>query len=177
MKWPAFVIFQRDCGFQASYLEISGDPEVFAFRGREYRFAGQCPFYHHMTDSENRLTGFVVDGVDLITNAPGWFAWIKSGDDTFSEDSNEAYFFLAGPLPKQFDHDCSALLAANVYHNGGGDFLVTIGDAKATGKDGQFQNLWSSIGFPLAPTDQFQSSNAFQQNLDQENIVLNKLLR
>ncbi len=161
MKYPAFIIFQDARLFQASYLEQTGDIEVFAFRGREYRFAGQCPFYHHLTDAEKRLIGFVLDGANNITKALGWFEWIKAGENKFFDESFEIYFYLKWPQPIQWDHDGSTMIAANVYHDGQGDFLITIDDTKATGRDGQFQNLWSSITFPLAPADQFQVIKCF----------------
>ncbi len=164
MKYSAFVIFQEARRFQASYLELSGDIEVFAFHGRQYRFAGQCPFYHHLTGMENRLLGFVVDGVDNIIKAPGWFEWIKTGENKFFEDPYIVYFYLTWPQPTQWHHDCSAMIAANVYHDDQGDFLLTIDDIKANGKDGQFQNLWSSVAFPLAPADQFEVIKYFSRS-------------
>ncbi|MGI8966443.1 MAG: hypothetical protein ACR2H1_10215, partial [Limisphaerales bacterium] len=138
------------------YWELSRDIEVFGFRGREYRFAGQCPFYHHLTDAENRLLGFVLKGAKDITEAPGWFEWIKAGENKFFDESYDIYFYLKWPQPIQWDHDGSTMIGANVYHDGQGDFLITIDDNKATGKDGQFQNLWSSIAFPLASAQEFQ---------------------
>lgn len=164
MSWPNFIIYQEKGLFKASYLETPGDVEVFAFRDRNYRFAGQCPFYHHLTDSENRLIGFVLQDIDEVTKAAGWGDWLDAGENKFG-DLHTFYFCLAWPHAVKWEHDGSCMIAANIYCNDKAQFLITISDTKATGKDGQFQNLWSSIGFPLAPADQFQVIKCFPENL------------
>ena len=161
MSWPTFIIFQERSLFRASYLETPGDVEVFVFREREYRFVGKCPFFHHLTNSENRLIGFVLEQIEDLTKASGWIEWIQAGENKFCEELYSVYFCLAWPHVVQWEHDGSCMIGANIYFDDKGDFLITIGDAKATGKDGQFQNLWSSIGFPLAPADQFRVLKCF----------------
>lgn len=161
MSRPAFIIFQERRLFGASYLEVSGDAELLAFRDREYRFVGQCPFYHHLTDANKRLIGFVLEQAENVTKADGWVEWIQAGENKFCEELYSVYFCLAWPHAVQWEHDGSCMIGANIYCDDQGDFLIMIDDVKATGKDGQFQNLWSSIGFPLAPADKFQVIKCF----------------
>lgn len=93
-------------------------------------------------------------------------------------------------MPRSRERNGASFPAANVYHDGQGDFLIIIPDAKANDESDQFQNLWAEIAFPLAPAEQFVVKEFFPKKVEQRfagvcnniapgssNIVLGHLLR
>jgi hypothetical protein len=160
MSFPSFIIFKEARRFQAGYLDLKCDVKVFTFQGRDYRFVGQCPFYHQITDQKSpndkeiRLIGFAVDRVTHYVKEPRLLQWIEKAENVYFE-SDTAFFYISWPHPVSYDHDGSTLIAANFFCDTQGDFLITIADGKANDESGQFQNLWTEIAFPLAPAEQF----------------------
>ncbi|HVU27119.1 MAG TPA: hypothetical protein VHG71_05215 [Verrucomicrobiae bacterium] len=154
MSYPSFIIFKAARRFQAGYLDLEWDVKTFIFQKCDYNFAGQVPFYHHIQDNQNRLVGFAIDQVTHYVNQPALLSWISEAENVLYE-LDTAFFYIYWPFPITSEHDGASLIGANFYHDGHGNFLIIIGDAKANDENGQFQNLWSEIAFPLAPAKQF----------------------
>lgn len=154
MSYPSFIIFKEARLFQAGYLDLEGDVKTFTFRERNYCFAGQCVHFCQITDKKNRLVGFVLNRLTDDVPEPFLLSWFDNAENGLDE-AGMFHFFICWPCPENWENDCSLLIGANVFHDGKGDFLITIPDAKASDESGQFQQLWTEIAFPLATSKQF----------------------
>lgn len=154
MSYPSFIIFKEARLFQAGYLDLEGGVKTFTFRGRNYSFVGQCVHFCQITDPKNRLVGFVLNRLTDDVLEPFLLSWFDNAENGLDE-AGLFNFFICWPRSENWENDGSLLIGANVFHDGKGDFLITIPDAKANDESGQFQNLWSKIAFPLAPKEQF----------------------
>jgi hypothetical protein len=159
----AFIIFKEARRFKAGFLDDLGDVKTFTFQKRDYHFVGQCPFYHHITNAQNQLIGFAVDMVTHYVKESGLLPWIQEAENVLYE-MDTALFYIHWPYPTSGEHDGASLVAANFYYDDNGNFLITLWNAKASGKDGQFQNLWTEITFPVAPAEQFIVKEYFPKN-------------
>lgn len=154
MSYPSFVIFKVARQFQAGYIDLRWDVKTFIFRERDYQFVGQCVHYCQITDEKNQLVGFILNRLTNDVTEPFLLTWFDNAENG-EDEGGMFHFFIRWPCPEKWENDCSLLIGANVFHDGKGDFLITIPDAKANDEGGRFQNLWSKIAFPLTPSDQF----------------------
>jgi hypothetical protein len=168
MNYPSFIIFKAARRFQAGYLDLAPDGgsfdnvKTFIFQGRDYHFIGQVfNFSQITTDQTNRLIGFVlISMTDWVKEPllPVWFNDAENGLD----DGGFCHFLIYWPCPETWEQDGASFVAANVYHDGKGDFLIQIDDVKSHfASRNKFQNLWSEIAFPLAPAEQFSVKEYF----------------
>lgn len=154
MSYPAFIIFKEARRFQAGHLDLRGDVETFTFQARDYRFVGQCVHYSQITDKKKRLIGFVLYQLTDDVQEPFLLPWFDNAENG-TDDNGLFHFFIGWPRPEDSENDGSMLIGANVFHDGKGDFLITIPNPKANDGSGQFQNLWAKIGFPLTSPERF----------------------
>ena len=163
MNYPSFIIFKEARRFQAGFLDLQWDVKTFTFQGRDYHFVGQCVHFCQIIDEKKRLVGFVLNCLTDDVQEPFLLAWFDNTENG-SDEGGMFHFFIRWPCPEKWENDCSLLIGANVFHDGKGDFLITIPDAKANDASGQFQNLWTEIAFPLAPSEQFIVKEYFPKN-------------
>ena len=80
-----------------------------------------------------------------------WRRWVASCENCSLADS-EFTVLLVEQLPEEYYSDSASIIGGDVYHNGKGEFIVTIPDlnnVKTEGADGG--KMWDTMAFDLAP--------------------------
>ena len=153
MSLSSFVVFRDGRLARAGRQPAALFGRTIVFNGGRFE-RGQkwCHQYHHVIDNQRRLLGFQLDLLSPGGSASvAWRRWVASCENCSLADSEFAVL-LVEQLPEVYYSDSASIVGGDVYHNGKGEFIVTIPDlSNVKTEEANWDKMWDTMAFDLAP--------------------------
>lgn len=147
-----FVLYRDERRLCAALASFETRPQGFELDGQSFAAIGNFIHLSHIVDNDKRLLGFVVDGVENVTEAASWPKWLKRLENVELEDSWQAYIRLAEPWPSDWFPDTALLITGGVVLYGGrGEYAMALPDENEWARRRKpSSEFWRKFGFALS---------------------------
>jgi len=147
----SFILFGRKDRIRAAYLAAGRIvPARFAYEGRVYRQTGHFELQHHIINSENELTGFVLEDAEALEAVVSRTHFSKA---TNCQWDGYTLAVLLTEDASAWHHDGASIIGQRVYSDGVSDIILLLEDMRERRGAERWDALYERLAFALETED------------------------